>query len=238
VGPTDVEGWVVELSMIRQSNAHWLGDGEIDAFISRSPDAGHGHVVWEGASALRGLRGPGTDVSVELSQVGSSAALQSLVITFGGRYVPPYFTAAQRPEFVALASALATRLAADFAGLYARCAAGTTHHLGSWFRGGDPGGAAAALLYIIGSYARSPVLDGVRGSAREPPDRSRLLEHMVRLTAGLTRSQVSMLIGRHGGMIAGRPGQTASLLFPFDDGNRAARASREIAQTLTREAEP
>jgi hypothetical protein len=61
---------------------------------------------------------------------------------------------------------------------------------------------------------------------------------MVELTAGLTRSQVSMLIGRHGGMIAGRPGQSASLLFPFDDGNRAARASREIAQTLTREAEP
>jgi hypothetical protein len=66
--------------------------------------------------------------------------------------------------------------------------------------------------------------------------RGELLEQLEELTEGLTRTQVSMLIGGHGGMIAGRPGRGASLLFPFDDGNRAARASRELAETLGRRA--
>ena len=41
---------------------------------------------------------------------------------------------------------------------------------------------------------------------------------------------VASLIGREGGMVMGRPGEAVTLTFPFEDGNRASRLSREIAR--------
>lgn len=230
VGPTDVEGWVVEILMLRQGNAEMISDPSIDPLIALEPDRRSGRIVWAGAPVLSGLGGPQTRVHLEQASLGGSPEVSALTLTFSGRYVSPYFTKEQRPEMVAFASELSSRLGVDFAGLYGRCASATTHHLGSWFRGADLAKATAALLYVIGSYARTPQLGALAGDSG---DRSRLLGTLAEAAARLPRAEVSMLVGRHGGMIAGRPGQSAMLLFPFDDGNRAARASREIVGALS-----
>ena len=64
------------------------------------------------------------------------------------------------------------------------------------------------------------------------PDRSIAFQRISLATADLTRDSVRSLIGTQGGMISGGGDTFSSIIFPFRDGNRSARASREMARSL------
>jgi hypothetical protein len=156
-----------------------------------------------------------------------------LRLTFDGSYVTAYFREEERPAWIRAAGALAKQLGAIHGGLYARCAAGSSHHLGSWFVGPGPDGAALALLYFMGTYADVP---HVRRALLEPDgssalDRGFAFEQLARATRPLDRSRLAVILSPHGGMIG--TNQSASYLtFPFRDADRAARASRDLARAL------
>lgn len=235
VGPTDVEGWVVELALLRGGDTPPLEfDPGIGTFIRRAPGHAEGSFAWAGAPALADEHGPMTHVTVtdaSLPPVGKPR-FHGVTLDFVGRYVPPYFTKNQRGSFLKTAATLATRLDARYSALYARCAAGKTHHIGSFFRGPGPGGAAAALVYFMGTYA--PAVQ-VRQSVLAPHgklDRAGALERISRATRRLDKRRVATLLGQSGGEISGSPDGPVTITFPFSEANRAERASQTIADAV------
>ncbi len=231
-----MEGWVVVLSAVRAGALPGPLAETLAPFVSVESGKQHGRVAWSETPELAALEGPTT--LVQLSHTPGAddrGAAQALVtLTFSGRYVAPYFVEQQRPAFVRLAAALADQLDAGYAGLYARCEHGTSHHLGTWFRGESPAAAVAALVVWMGAHAVVPFVDqsslgGDAGARVEPAAAfAPIAEHARRLR----RADVASLIGEHGGMIAGKPAGPTTLSFAFRDGNRATRASLELARTL------
>jgi len=118
--------------------------------------------------------------------------------------------------------------------LFARCEAGRTHHVGSWFRGRDDASASQALLYALGTYAEPPHLSSpfLRPVGGSEIDRSIALQNIKRAAARLDRPLLASVLGRQGGMVMGKAGSGVTITFPFRDGNRAARASRQLARVL------
>ena len=237
VGPTDVEGWVVELTLLRPGDTPDLTfDPGLANFIERRPGQFEGHFAWAGAPKLKEARGPGARVQVSSANApgASKPELRGVRLTFSGRYVSPYFKESERGQYFRTAAALAERLGASYGGLYARCAEGNTHHIGSWFRGPGAAGAAAALSYFMGAFAPAP---HVRREVLFPdggsdPRRSSAILRITASGSALTKDRVARLLGEHGGMIAGRSGGPMTLTFPFRDGNRASRASHTLARSV------
>lgn len=234
VGPTDVEGWVVELALLRDaSEAAWAGVGD---FVGDSQAEGAGRVVWAGAPELRQLSGSGTRVSVSERRWSAPARhLEGLVLTFHGEYVLPYFRERERIRLIRLSHALAESEGATLGALYGRCADATSHHMGSWFLGSSPGAAVSSLLFFMGAYAEPPhwapeLLSDTPGEALAP---AFALTQLHELTRRLDRQEVAALIGAHDGMVAG-PAHFTTLSFPFVDSDRAWRASYKIARALER----
>jgi hypothetical protein len=232
VGPTDVEGWVVELALVRDAaQTPWAGVG---AFVTDGQADGGGRIVWSGAPELRDLTGSGTKVSVrERRWSGAARQFDELVLTFYGEYVLPYFRERERIRLVRLAHALATSENATLGALYGRCAEGSAHHMGSWFLGSSPAAATASLLYFMGAHADPPqlpseLLSDQPGEALVP---AFALTKLLELTRRLERQEVAALLGGHDGMVAGPP-QFTTLGFPFVDSDRAWRASHKIIRAL------
>jgi hypothetical protein len=151
-----------------------------------------------------------------------------------GRYVNAYFDEAARVTLVRFALALSDALHAEYAALYARCAAGRAHHLGSFFRGATPGGAVASLLYFMGTFGDVP---DVRRSLLAPAgstaeDSVFAFQNIVKAAAPLKKTRVMAMVGAEGGMIAGLDNQPSTVSFPPRDPNRASRASHRIADEL------
>lgn len=225
VGPMDVEGWVVELVLLRAADADLTFDPALAAFIERRPGQLSGRFVWASAPLLAEREGPGT--TVEIADAREGEALRGVRLTFSGRYVISYFTETQRSEYVRAAAALSDRLDARYGALFARCARSTTHELGAWFRGPGPAGAAASLVHFIAGQAAPAQLLPEQGGA------SAGLPELTARALPLDRARVARTIGAHGGMIAGKGGDSATTLtFPFKDGNRAGRASFDLARAL------
>jgi hypothetical protein len=150
-----------------------------------------------------------------------------------GRYVVPYFTESDRIVYVRLATALREKLGAKYGALYARCAHGSTHHLGAWFAGPGANGAAASLLYFMGTFAEVPHLKpSVLASDGGAFDHLLAFGSIVESTKTLDKARVLSLLAPNGGMIAGTSSDIHAITFPFHDSNRAARASREMARGL------
>lgn len=230
VGPTDVEGWVVELVLIREA-ADPLRDPALGEYLSQGEDAGAQRFVWKDAPEIAAQQGLGTDVSVT-EETGTGAS--GLRLTFHGKYVNPYFDPAKRGQYVKLANALAERLGASHGALYARCSLGGGHHLGSWFLGPTPGQAAAALVYWVGAFADPPHL---RKSVLFPEGggdvrQSGVFSRLGALSTDLDRKKLRTTAGEHDGMLTGEDEGRTVLTFPFADSNRAARASFSLAKTL------
>jgi serine/threonine-protein kinase len=234
VGPTDVEGWVVELALLRDATptpTAWAGVG---AFVTGGQADDGGRIVWTGAPELHDLTGAGTKVFVhERSWSGPARQFQELVLTFHGEYVLPYFRERERIRLIRLAHALATSENATLGALYGRCAEGSAHHMGSWFLGSSPGAATASLLYYMGAHAEPPhlpseLLSDSPGEALVP---GYALTKLLELTRRLERQQVAALVGAHDGMVAG-PAHFTTLGFPFVDSDRAWRASYKIVRAL------
>lgn len=220
IGPADVEGWVVELWALRAATLPDPSqDPALARFVGSNPGEEAPQIVWDGAPTLRAQRGPGTSVDIRAANLPEEGAprFRGLRLVFDGHYVIPYFDEAPRAEYLKLARALTDAIGADHAALYARCAAGTSHHVGSWFRGPSPGGAARALLFFMGTFADHPDV---------------AFESLGRATAALKKERVMTLLSSDGGMIAGLDGQVSTIAFPFRDSNRASRASHVIAREL------
>lgn len=237
VGPADVEGWVVELWGLRApARGGLVGDPSLARYIAPVDGENRSRVVFAEAPALRELDGPDTGAYVVEGNVPDRGEplFRGVRLVFTGRYVVPYFHEAQRQEYFRLARSVSADLGLDHAGLYARCAEGRSHHLGSWFHGPTPGGALASLLFFIGTSGEPA---DVRRSLLVPEgsvglDAAFAFQNVARAAAPATRARVAAMIGAEAGMMVGAEGKPTTLSFPFRDSNRAARASRVIAREL------
>jgi serine/threonine-protein kinase len=237
IGPSDVEGWVVELTLLRAPGKPPLADSpELASFFDQSGGAQKLRVRTPKAPVLSAEEGPDTVVAMTEANVPPLGAPEQrgVQFVFSGRYVVPYFTDTERPDFLHLARELSDALAADYGALYARCAAGTSHHLGSWFRGPTPAGTVTSLLYFLGTFSEPA---DVRASLLVPPgagsaDRAFAFRNVSAAAAGIKKARVVTLVSGEIGALAGADDQVSILTFPFRDSNRASRASHSIAREL------
>lgn len=245
VGPADVEGWVAELALLSsRDKAAPAKQARLAEFISPGPDGAGGkpgvegagrRIIWAGSARLLEPKGPGTGVRVVEASVPNASApvWRGARIVMSGHYVVPYFREKERIEYVRFARALAEAVDADYGALYARCAHAEAHHLGSWFYGPTPGGAAAALIYFMGTYARAlHVRNSVLRPAGGAIDRGHAFRRIASATAPLDKERVRTMLAPYGGMIAGSDEGPFAIRFPFRDANRASRASRGLAREL------
>jgi serine/threonine-protein kinase len=224
LGPSDVEGWVVELAFVRPGPA---GDFALDpqfAELFRRRASGLQLFASEasgwGENTLR-------DVTAVSHPPAPATKLWELRVVLDGHAVDQYFREEGRSRFYRLAAQLADRLGATHGGVFARCASRTTPHLGSWFRGPDDAGAAAALLYFLGTSREAPHVPLPLLNAN---DRGTLFEALARASANLDRKQLARWIGRHDGSISGGKHTPVVVTFPYKDGGRGERASQDLAR--------
>jgi len=234
VGPADVEGWHVELVLLRRGPQLDLSQSAALApFVKRAAGGTTGKLIWAKASSL--LAEERFDAQVELRALPplGEKHVSGVGVVFSGPYVVPYFTEDQRADYFLLADALAEALGATDGALFAHCADSEAHHVGSWFLGATPGAAVASMIYFMESFTDLPVLKPeVLGSGTEQARRGNTFDAINRATASLSRSSVATLVGNELGMISGRKNSPARLTFPFRDGNRASRAGLDAARSL------
>lgn len=235
ISVADSEGWVVEYMAFRATDAGALHTTEGLSTFFESPLAPEGsRYVWQGEPDLAATPTSEDRVLVRPERISGSAppTYEGVRVTFVGALVDSYFRPSTRAAYFHLASALSDTLGATHAALYARCADGDTHHLGSWFRGRGPEDAVTSLLYVLGTFADPPHLAEpyLHPIGARDLDRAHAFASIARVSSALDRPLLASLIGREGGMVMGRPGEPVTLTFPFEDGNRAARLSREIAR--------
>jgi len=234
VGPADVEGWQVELVLLRRGPPIDLSQSAALApFVKRVPGSNAGPLVWAKASSL--IAEERFDAQVEVRPLPPLGAknVSGVRFVFSGPYVVPYFTENQRSDYFLLADALVEALGATDGGLFAHCADSEAHHVGSWFLGATPGATVASMIYLMASYTDLPVLKPeVLGNGPDPARRGHAFDAINQAAGSLDRASVATLVGSELGMISGRPNKPARLTFPFRDGNRASRSSLEAARSL------
>jgi hypothetical protein len=231
-----VEGWVVELVLLRRAGgAPLVSSPALDQFLTKRPDtAAPTRVVsWSGARSLLAAKRFDAEVSVRpVSDLGSEH-LAGVSLEFSGPYVMPYFSEAERADYFMLADALSETLQVTDGALFAHCAGPGGHHIGTWFLGATPGAAVASLVYFMAFFSETPVLKSdLLGVGNAPAQRGRAFDSITTAAASLDRSAAAALIGAELGMISGRPKQPTRLTFPFRDANRATRASLAAARAL------
>lgn len=234
VGPADVEGWHVELVLLRRGPQVDLSQSPaLNPFIRRAAGSSKGTLVWTKASSL--VAEQRFDAQVELRALPplGEKNVSGLSFVFSGPYVVPYFTEDQRADYFLLADALADALAATDGALFAHCADSSAHHVGSWFLGATPGAAIASLIYFMESFTDLPVLKPeVLGSGTEQARRGHTFDAVNFATSAISRPSAATLVGSELGMISGRPNKPARLTFPFRDGSRASRSGLEAARSF------
>jgi hypothetical protein len=211
----DVEGWVVELWLARAA-AGLDADPAVKRFVER------------GAASEIGATSP---AAVALVADPAGAGLPGALLQLSGGYVAAFFAARGRERFIAVAEQLADDSAAGYAALFARCAhLPGTRDVGAWYRGVDPAGPWAALLFAAGAFAEPPAFDrakladlgGLSGLAE------RVGAHDKKARDELLRVQGGRLTPRAGDAGAG----SSSIVFAFGGPTRPAAASRELAKQL------
>jgi len=234
VGPADVEGWQVELVLLRRGPPLDLSQSAaFTPFLSRAASGAPGKLVWAKASSI--VAQERFDAQVELRALPplGEKRLSGVSLVFSGPYVVPYFSEDLRADYFLLADALADALGATDGALFAHCTGSDAHHVGSWFLGATPGAALASLVFFMEGYSDLPVLKAeILGQGADPARRGHTFDAINQAAAPLSRSSVATLVGSELGMISGRAKQPARLTFPFRDGNRASRAGLEAARSL------
>jgi hypothetical protein len=235
VGPADVEGWTVELVLLRRtgSGADLASAPELGKFIQRKAGAATGSVVWAGAKSLFDAKRFDAQVDIRAIPALGVKHLNGVSLLFSGPYVAPYFTEQQRIDYFMLADALSEALQVTDGALFAHCADAEAHHIGSWFLGATPAAALASVVYFMADFSEAPLLTpDVLGSSSDPLRHGHAFDAISVASESLDRSAAATLIGAELGMISGRPNQPVRLTFPFRDANRATRASIAAARAL------
>jgi hypothetical protein len=234
IGPADVEGWEVELVLLRRGPPLDLGHAPaLGAFLRSNPDPTTSTWVWPNAKSLILAQRFDAQVAVQWLPALGDDQLSGVRFVFSGPYVTPYFTDALRSDYLLLADALADALSATDGALFAHCANPDAHSIGSWFLGANPGRAMGSLVYFMAGYSDLPVLKSeVLGSGDLATRRGRAFDAINRATSGLDRARSATLLGRELGVISMRPNKPARLTFPFRDANRAQRSSLDVARAV------
>lgn len=234
VGPADVEGWQVELVLLRRGpEVDLTRSPALASFVKRAPGSTDGALVWARAATLIAQQRFDAKVDVRAQPPLGEKNVSGIGFVFSGPYVVPYFTEDERADYFKLADALADALGATDGALFAHCTSSEAHHVGSWFLGPTPGAAVASLIYFMEAYSDLPVLKPeVLGSGGEGARRGHAFDSIQRAAMPLSRSSVATLVGGELGMITMRPNKPARLTFPFRDGNRASRAGLDAARSL------
>jgi hypothetical protein len=234
VGPADVEGWQVELILLRRGPIVDLSQSSLLApFVRHDASTKTAKLNWAKASSLLARERFDAQIEVRALPALGVKNISGVSLVFSGPYVVPYFTEDQRADYFLLADAMADALGATDGGLFAHCADNESHHVGSWFLGATPGATVGSLIYFMESYSDLPALKAeVLGSGAEPARRGHTFDAIDRAASALSRSSVATLVGNELGMVSARPNRPARLTFPFRDGNRASRAGLEAARSL------
>ena len=233
VGPADVEGWQVELVLLRRGPPADLSASPSLAQFVRRTGSSAGTVIWKGAESLAEIERFDARVEVTSLPALGQKQLSGVSLVFSGPYVSSYFSEELRADYFKLADALSSALGASEGALFAHCANVETHQIGSWFLGKDPSAAVASLVFFMASYSDLPVLKPeVLGSPTDPRRHGHAFDAISEATTGLDRNSVASLLGSELGMISGRPGKPSRITFPFRDANRANRASLQAASAL------
>ena len=238
VGPADTEGWVVELALLKPASEP--GWPSLTPFLTLAEGASSGRVQWSGAPELSKIEGYDTRVDVHDSTLPEQVPqYRQRTLTFTGAYVRPYFREREQIQLIRFAHALADSHGANLAALYARCADGSEHHMGSWFVGSSPGAAAAAVLLFMGAYAQPPLLPHDVLSSRG--DRDLELEfalgNVLATTQRLKKQDLVSTVGPQDGTVAGT-NNFITIAFPFVESDRALVASRTLAKLFEPSANP
>ena len=237
IGPSDAEGWVVELWVLRPPDQPEVTtDPALGELVRAGTGTDRGRVVWKGAPSLTAIDSEGSSVAVTDAALPSSGppVYRGARVTLSGRFAPLYFDETTRRDYHRFARAVADAIGARYAALYARCDGNDAHHIGSWFRGPSPGGAVTSLLFFMGAFGEHPELrapllvEPVSGKM----DAGYAFQNVSNVAGALKKARVMTMLGPELGMIAGVDGQSSIITFPFRDANRASRATLTIAREL------
>ncbi len=234
VTPLDIDGWVVELSLISDDADLDPSSAALSEFFEKRPNDIERSQHWAGSPSLAGVNPSLAGVLVSKEPLAEAAPVtgSGVKITWRGQYVSKYFNELERQEYIHLADALYRTTNARYGAMYARCAQGTARYLGAWFRGPDVGGAVWSLIAEIGMFADVPQVPGVK-SGDGPAQWLIPLNRIAILAHPLTRKQVAFALSSTAGAVSERPGSSATLEFPFSQGYRANAASQKFIRTLT-----
>lgn len=234
VTPLDIDGWVVELSLISDRPDLDPASTALGDFFEHRPNDIERSLRWSGAPILSQVDPSSAGVLVSKEPLAQAApgTGSGIKITWRGQYVASYFKEFEREEFTHLADSLYQSTGARYAGLYARCAQGVARYLGSWFRGPDVGGAAWSLIAEIGLFADVPQVPTVK-SGDGPEQWAIPLNRLSILAHSMTRKQAAFILASSAGSVSERAGQSATFEFPFAQGLRANTASLRLIRALT-----
>ncbi len=225
-GPTDHEGWVVELIVVGRSAADGgIIDGWREYFTGT--DAGQLKLREADQSLTEAGAGYGELIRHE------DGGLSELRLVLHEGYARAYFDELGRRVWVELAANLFQKTGARYGALVARCSHQRSHHIGSWFAGASPQAAAAALLHYAGVYSETPVFtrDYLPADPAVRPELS-LLTLFEKRTGGIDRTELAMWLSPEQGLVSGRSESGLTLQFPYRDSNRASRAGLRLARRL------
>jgi hypothetical protein len=232
LGPLDVDGWVVEIALIRSGDTLELTrDPGLRAFVddpSLQP-----RLVWRGSPELSSLTGPTTALAVQERTYPprGKPEWRELNLTFSGRFVDRYFREAERPAYFELADALTTRLAVPYAAVYARCAHRPADAMvGAWIRGPGVSGAAGALVFFMDVRSAASHVEPLAAPA--PRGSPELLPHLAEVATVLDRRGLAALLANTSGMVAGSEEGAVTVMFPFKDFSRPSRAALQVARQI------
>jgi hypothetical protein len=234
IGPADMDGWEVELVLLRRGPAVDLAhEPALNAFLRPKSGSTASTWVWPNARSLILTQRFDAQVEVHALPALGASQLSGVRFVFTGPYVTPYFSEELRSDYLVSADALADALSATDGALFAHCANPDAHSIGSWFLGANPGAALGSLVYFMAGYSDLPVLKPeILGNGEEPARRSQAFDAINRATSGIDRATSATLLGRELGVISGRPHRPSRLTFPFRDANRAQRASLDVARAM------
>lgn len=238
VSVADVDGWVVEISLLREGETQPLTTHPaLKEFVSEPGSGSGSHFIWPHEPGLGTIDTSDTRVLVSGASLVESeeTPATSATLTFSGTYVDAYFSEENRGRYYHIASALTEALGATHAALYARCRDQKVPALGSWFHGTNEARAAASLLFFMGVLANPPHLavPFLRGPGEPHTDPGHAFVNIAQSTSRLDRNSLATLVGSEGGMATGRPGGSVTITFPFRDGNRSSRVSRSLARVTS-----
>jgi serine/threonine-protein kinase len=149
-------------------------------------------------------------------------------VLFREGYARAFFEEEGRSRLVGLSGRLAEATGAEMGALYGRCAHLRVHDVGAWFYGRDPQTAAASILYQMGFFAESSLVNKAALAAIAPSE-----PELGRLLAVAATQSSNALVGAlaaEGGTAKTTHG--VSVTFPFAGATRAITATRELAEKL------